>query len=127
METLSIDQFREELQSWKHELSAIKEEIRSFESTLERLSSNSLPKNTMAQIEHFQNGFIRQKEVIDELRHDLPDSRTKVDSIFLNLRSTSEEENWESATENLENRMNTFRKIYTDLKLDFHHFESDWM
>jgi len=125
--TVSIEQFREELQSWKHELSSIKEEIRSFESQLEMLASRKLPKEMLAQVEHFQNTFICQKEVIDKLRHDLPDSHYKVENIFHNLRSMHEEENWESATEDLEGRMDTFRKIYTQIKLDFHHFESEWM
>ena len=35
--TISIEQFREELQSWKHELSSIKEEIRYFEQHLEQI------------------------------------------------------------------------------------------
>src|SRR5580704_1667548 len=80
--TASIEQFQEELQSWKHELSSIKQEIRHFEHHLEKLPVHKLPKNLLAQVEHFQNSFICQKEVIDRLRHDLPDSRFKVENIF---------------------------------------------
>src|SRR5580704_2080535 len=80
--TVSIDQFQEELQSWKHELSSFKQEIRHFEKHLEELSVRKLPKDLLAQVEHFQNSFICQKEVIDKLRHDLPDSRHKVENIF---------------------------------------------
>ena len=74
--TVSIDQFHEVLQSWKHELTSFKHEIRHFERHLENLSSKNLPKELLAQVEHFQNSFICQKEVIDKLRHDLPDSRS---------------------------------------------------
>ena len=56
--TISIEQFREELQSWKHELSSIKEEIRYFEQHLEQLSTKRLPKDLLAEVEHFQNLFI---------------------------------------------------------------------
>jgi len=125
--TISIEQFREELQSWKHELSSIKEEIRYFEQHLEQLSTKHLPKELLAEVEHFQNTFICQKEVIDQLRHDLPDSRKKVENIFHELREMNEEANWESSTEGLEGRMNTFRRIYIDIKQDFRRFESDWM
>lgn len=126
--TISIDQFREELQSWKHELSSIKEEIGQFELHLEKLANAKLPKDLLAEVEHFQNQFICQKEVIDRLRHDLPDSRHKVDNIFHNLRSTrNQEENWESSNDGLEGRMDTFRKIYIEIKQDFHRFESEWM
>ena len=88
--TISIEQFREELQSWKHELSSIKEEIRYFEQHLEQLATKRLPKELLAEVEHFQNQFICQKEVIDKLRHDLPDTRSKVDHIFHELRQMNE-------------------------------------
>jgi predicted RNase H-like nuclease (RuvC/YqgF family) len=125
--TISIEQFREELQSWKHELSSIKDEIRDFEHHLEQLASKRLPKDLLAEVEHFQNVFIYQKEVIDKLRHDLPDSRNKVEHIFLELRQMNEASNWESSTEGLEGRMDTFRKLYIEIKQDFHRFEADWM
>ena len=125
--TISIEQFREELQSWKHELSSIKDEIRYFERHLEDLSRKNLPKDLLAEVEHFQNQFICQKEVIDQLRHDLPDSRNKVENIFRQLRAYNEEENWEFAKEGLDDRMHTFRKIYIEVKQDFHRFEADWM
>ena len=124
---VSIEKFQDELQSWKQELSDIKEEIRYFEHDLEKLTNKKLPKELLAEVEHFQNLFICQKEVIDKLRHDLPDSRHKVENIFHSLRLQNEEENWEAATEGLEGRMNTFRKIYFDIKQDFRRFELDWM
>jgi len=125
--TISIEQFREELQSWKHELSSIKEEIRYFEQHLEQLATKRLPKELLAEVEHFQNQFICQKEVIDKLRHDLPDTSSKVDHIFHELRQMNEESNWESQSEGLEGRMDTFRKIYIEVKQDFHRFEAEWM
>src|SRR6185295_8292934 len=99
--TISIEQFREELRSWKAELSSIKEEIRDFEQHLEQLATKRLPKDLLAEVEHFQNLFICQKEVIDKLRHDLPDSRHKQENIFRELREMNEESNWESSTEGL--------------------------
>lgn len=125
--TVSIEQFREELQSWKHELSSIKEEIRQFEYQLEKMANKKLPKDLLALVEHFQNQFICQKEVIDTLRHDLPDSRNKLENIFHHLRSDNRVENWESSTEGLEGRMDTFRKIYIEIKQNFRRFEGDWM
>ncbi len=136
--TISIEQFREELQSWKKELASIKEEIGYFERHLENLTNKNLPKDLLAEVEHFQNLFICQKEVIDQLRHDLPDSRRKVESIFSDLRSGVLQGDWKSARddeysrhqnipEDLEERMDTFRKIYIEIKQDFHRFDEDWM
>lgn len=125
--TISIEQFREELQSWKRELSSIKEEIRLFEQHLENLTGKKLPKDLLAEVEHFQNLFICQKEVIDKLRHDLPDSRARVENIFQDIRSSRREQSWESPSESLEERMDTFRKIYIEIKQDFHRFDEEWM
>ena len=125
--TVSIDQFKEELQSWKHELSSFKQEIRHFEQHLEDLSTKKLPKDLLAQVEHFQNSFICQKEVIDKLRHDLPDSRHKVENVFNSIRSVNPEHDGMDAHDALRERMDMFRRIYDDVKADFTGFESEWM
>jgi chromosome segregation ATPase len=117
--TTSIEQFQEELQTWKYELSSIKQEIRHFENHLEDLAKAKLPRNLLAEVEHFQNTFICQKEVIDKLRHDLPDSRHKVENIFNILRSVNDD-----AQHALAERMETFRRIYEDIKQEFRHFGS---
>ena len=125
--TVSIEQFREELQSWKHELSSIKEEIRHFEHQLEKMAAKMLPKELLGMVEHFQNTFICQKEVIDKLRHDLPDSGNKVENIFNSLRDPMGLQQPGNSTGDPEDRMNIFRKIYIEIKLDFLRFEEDWM
>lgn len=125
--TASIDQFQEELQSWKHELSSSKQEIRHFEQHLENMSLQKLPKDLLAQVEHFQNSFICQKEVIDQLRHDLPDSRQKVEYIFRSSHSASPEQNSSGASNGLRDRMDTFRRIYDEVRTDFRRFESTWI
>ena len=122
--TVSIDQFQEELQSWKHELSSIKQEIRHFEKHLESMAAKNLPKDLLAQVEHFQNSFICQKEVIDRLRHDLPDSRHKVENIFNSRLDSSE---GVRAHDLLSDRMDMFRRIYDEVRDHFKRFESEWM
>jgi chromosome segregation ATPase len=122
--TVSIDQFQEELQSWKHELSSFKQEIRHFEHHLEHLSAQPLPKDLLAQIEHFQNSFICQKEVIDRLRHDLPDSRHKVENIFNSMGITDAADDRPALHYLLRERMYTFRKLYDEVRVDFQRFTS---
>ncbi|HLK28985.1 MAG TPA: hypothetical protein VKT28_10395 [Puia sp.] len=119
MESSTIEQFQEELQTWKHELSSIKQEIRHFEHELEDMATHKLPHAVLAQIEHFQNLFICHKEVVDTLRHDLPDSHHKVENIFNILRSVKND-----SQHALSERMETFKKIFNDVKNEFHHFSS---
>ena len=122
--TVSIEQFQDELQSWKRELSSTKEEIKSFEQELTDLACRNHNREVLAHVEHFQNNFIRQKEVIDELRHDLPDSRNKVENIF---NSRFQQESEHDAHAHLSDRMETFRKLYNELKEDFQKFESEYL
>jgi hypothetical protein len=124
--TVSIDQFHEVLQSWKHELTSFKHEIRHFERHLENLSAKNLPRELLAQVEHFQNSFICQKEVIDKLRHDLPDSRRNVESIYKS-KFQRDNENEADAHALLEDRMDIFRRIYGEVKDEFKKFEEDWV
>src|ERR1700749_2756111 len=122
--TVSIDQFQGELQAWKHELSAFKHEIRHFEHQLEHMSTKALPRDLLAQVEHFQNSFICQKEVIDKLRHDLPDSRHKVENIFRGLNLLRIGDEGLDAHAMLHERMNMFRRIYEEVKEEFRRFEA---
>ena len=122
--TASIEQLHEELQSWKHELSSFKHEIRDFESHLENLARKKLPRELLAHVEHFQNSFICQKEVIDHLRHDLPDSRHKVENIFHSMRKAETDQ--ADGRDELRERMDTCRKIYSEMREDFRKFESKY-
>ena len=119
--TASIEQFQVELQSWKRELSSTKEEIKSFEKELAGLASHSHNRDIFPYIEHFQNNFIRQKEVIDELRHDLPDSSRRMESLFLSTYDGTEHD----IHAGLCDRMDTFRKLYFELREKFQQFEAD--
>jgi predicted RNase H-like nuclease (RuvC/YqgF family) len=119
--TASIEQFQDELQSWKRELSSTKEEIKSFEKELAGLAAHSHNRDIFPHIEHFQNNFIRQKEVIDELRHDLPDSPRRLESMFYSSSNGGEQDSHAG----LSDRMDMFRKLYQELRENFQRFESD--
>ena len=84
------------------------------------------PKELLAQVEHFQNSFICQKEVIDKLRHDLPDSRHKVEYVF-NSKLQQDNDAGIDAHSLLGERMDIFRRIYCEVKDDFTKFEEEWV
>ena len=124
---VSIDQFQEELQTWKHELSSFKQEIRHFEKHLEKLSAQKLPKERLAQIEHFQNSFICQKEVIDKLRHDLPDSPEKVETMFKSALYPDPAQHRMDKVDRLTERMDIFRRLFEEVRADFKKFEAEFI
>lgn len=93
-----------------------RDELRLFEHQLEQLVANQ-PKHNMPMIEHFQNSFIRQHEVLDELEHEMqlyedalyegeePEPKIIVDVVLPHAV--------------FEEKMQTFIHIYTDLKTEF--------
>lgn len=53
--------------NWRRELAFWEDEIKSFKNRLVEIVKRWTDKNVLAQLEHFQNQFIRHGEVIDTL------------------------------------------------------------
>lgn len=125
--TISIRSLHLEYQLWIRELIFYKEEIKIFEDHLQELIKRNTSKEVLAHAEHFQNQFICQKEVIDQIKHDLSISEIQLASFVHNLS----EEGFDSIKMDnhtkLRDEIITFRKIYKELKTDFRRFETAWM
>ena len=125
--TISIRSLHLEYQLWMRELTFYKEEIKIFESHLEILVRNNTAMEVRAGVEHFQNQFIRQKEVIDQLKHNLNISEKQLAAYAYDLSGSGIENGRLDNHPVLREEMIIFRKIYKELKADFRRFEADWM
>lgn len=56
---------------WLNALQLNREEIESFENRLEEVVTKNNKTEVRSQVEHFQNQFIRHREVLDQLVHDI--------------------------------------------------------
>jgi hypothetical protein len=122
--TISIPSLHTEYQLWTRELIFYKEEIRIFEERLETIvSRNTKRKDVSVQVEHFQNQFILQKEVIDFLRHDLHVSERQLASFVHELSDEGIANIKMDNHGRLRERMSTFRKIFREMKNEFRRFE----
>ena len=120
-QTLHLDH-----QLWNNELKFYVDEIRIFEGYLEEFVKKgpSEHRDLMADLEHFQNQFIRQKEVLDELRHDIRVSEQRLSrEIQMGVRLTDADK---ISHEDMKDRMEIFRKIYRELKADFYEYMTKW-
>lgn len=106
-----------ELRVWLNELKFFKEELGSFE---QRLSDEAVKhiteKNVMAEVEHFQNQFIRQKEVVDVTRHNVKQAENQLERLS---KDHNDDENIHYDHTALREEMNTFRDLYNHLKKEF--------
>lgn len=107
-----------------NELNFYKEEVRRFEKHLDSIAGAQSNKAVAEQVEQFQNQFIREKEVIDELKHKLNGSEKQLAGFVKELNGLGLHSIKMDNHARLRDDMRTFRKIYTELKDAFRKFEA---
>jgi hypothetical protein len=68
-ETVKISDFHFDHKLWMNELKFFEMQLDVFEERLEEVVQNGMDNTGYAEVEAFQNQIIRQREVIDELKH----------------------------------------------------------
>jgi len=112
---------------WMNELNFFEDEIQTFEHRLEELAKQNLTnREVMVELEHFQNQFIRQKDVINDLKHDI-----RMHEQYLNkiVKANPDEVDQPKFKDHalLRERMEIFRKIYLELKSEFFSYAAKWI
>jgi hypothetical protein len=108
---------------WNALLDLSIDELKSFEIRLQEIVQGNSSKETLAQVEHFQNQFIRQRDLIDELRHDIHEDELRV-------AKNAKENNVAVIHRRLEinsaltERMSIYKKIVDEIKLEYYAFMS---
>lgn len=106
---------------WIEVLQFYTDELISFNIRLEEVVKANTKMDIKSQVEHFQNQFIRQKEVIDIIRHDVNLSEKNLQStIAANPVATDRKRT--SDEPELRDQMITFEKIFGELKEEFKKF-----
>jgi hypothetical protein len=111
---------------WRSELAFWEDELKSFSKRLEELVDRWTDKDMLAQLEHFQNSFIRQGEVIETLQHDINVHETNMSELDAEGENALNQDLVKNHSE-FRNRMETQRHIYANLKKDFFKFLSKYM
>ena len=122
--TFPVKNLHLEYQLWIIELNFDIELLRIFEQHLEHIVSKIAGKDCLAKIEHLQNQFICQCEVIDELKHDLNISEKQLAAFASQRRTVGFENERLDNHAGLRDRFLTVRKIFDELKAEFRLFES---
>jgi hypothetical protein len=112
---------------WGNELEFFEDEIQIYEHRLEDLVKKKMnDKEMLSQLEAFQNQFIRQKEVIDILKHDINDHEHVLSKYAEEHPIAIEDVQFKDHT-TLRDRMVTFRKLYRELKDSFYQFLAKYL
>jgi hypothetical protein len=76
--TNSIEKLHFEHRLWMNELSFFSDELKIYEHRLEDLVNKNNEMKVLSLLEQFQNQFIRQREVLEELHHNIKVHEQKI-------------------------------------------------
>ncbi len=111
---------------WKRELFFWEDELKSFQNRLEELVKRWTKKEMLVELEHYQNQFTLQNEVINTLQEDI-----HIHEISIAAASKKGKDLLDTALvkKHIEfrNRMEVQRNIYRDLKKEFFKFLTKYM
>ncbi|MBI1287763.1 MAG: hypothetical protein GC178_09310 [Flavobacteriales bacterium] len=121
-----IDELHFEHRVWTNNMKFYLDELLIFENRLGELVQKNSKTEVTAQIEHFQNQFIRQREVAEELiskcgdhekflANQAKDHPIAIDHVLFADHTKLREE------------VNTYEKLYRELKDEFMAFVAKWM
>ena len=109
--------------NWQKRIAQSKSEIKQLNEKLGAIVTKFSPRDVPANVEHFQNQFILQRDVLDIMRHDFKQYENMIES---------EQKNGDKASENLLQirtayyaRLNDYYRILDELKMEFATFEKE--
>jgi chromosome segregation ATPase len=105
---------------WQNKIKFYRGELKKLNEQLDEIVSRKPSSRVMASIEHFQNQFTIQNEVLDIMRHDFKQHENAIEAKHNSLNSNDPGliENHESHRE----RLAQFEKLFHDLRDEFHEF-----
>lgn len=122
METKVAQKYLHELHAehnqFLSELALAKDEIKSYQNRLSEVVSANTGLEVLTQVEHFQNQFIRHKEVIDELNAQIRHCEKDIAQIAQSNNVATDHRKANDHTE-LRDGMGQFKKIFGELRMEY--------
>jgi hypothetical protein len=116
-----IDDLHFEHQLWTSEAKFFADELKIYQKRLEEVASKNTSQDILKQVEHFQNKFIIQKEQLDILNHEVTVHEQWLAKQAKNHPVAIDHQLFADHT-TMHERMDAFRKIYAELKVEFIRF-----
>jgi hypothetical protein len=123
---VSVQQLHIENLLWKNELTFYKEELKLLEKYLLEVAGKQREPESSVGVEHFQNQIYRHQEVLHELKHDIKRHENNLD-----ILATSDQGDMYTTEsgehDNYRDRVETFRKLYAEMKSEYMQFLGKWL
>lgn len=111
---------------WNNQLRFFRDELEIFKARLAEVVDRNTSQEALSQAEHFQNNFILQDEQMDILMHDIKVHENELVQ-YAKDHPVAVEHTYFENHDGLEDRMEQFKKIYSELKQDFHRYVAKWL
>ncbi|MEO7174917.1 MAG: hypothetical protein ABIV51_03690 [Saprospiraceae bacterium] len=115
-----------DLNVWRNELNFCEDELKIFNHYLEDLVNRYTDQEMLAQLEHFQNQFIRQREVLDEIKHAIK-AKDHYFAKYAESHPIAVDHVYFKDHTDLRENMDQFTKIYSEMKMEFRRFLAKYM
>lgn len=112
--------------AWIKTLGFYEDELALIEKRLTELAGKNTQKEVSANIEHFQNQVVVQRNNIDEFKHRINEHTHEV-FVDISNHAGKVEESKISEHKQLESSVNQLEKVINDLRQEFNAFASTWM
>ena len=121
-----IPDLHNEHQEFMSSIHFYRDDIRALTARLEEVATKNTKTEVTSQIEHFQNQFIRQLEVADELEHEI---KLHEKELAKNVSDNPVAYQHRTADDHatLRDDLDSYKKIYTDLRNEFNRFLEEVM
>jgi len=115
---------------WANEMAFFNQEIALFEGYLAEIAKRWSDQEVLAELEHFQNQFIVQREQAELLAHDIKIFQQNMSVFAKDNESAIEHKYFDSKaneTAKVAERVETYKSIYAAHKKEFRKFLSKYM
>lgn len=126
METKSIYDLHAEHQEWLNKLKFYEDELKIMQDRVSEIALKYSDKKVLAQVDHFQNQIIIQKEQIDIMGHNIRENEALLQK---NINDNPVAVDHRKMEDDIKNRdaVETIDKIFNDLRHEFNTFLSKVM
>ncbi|MCC7297314.1 MAG: hypothetical protein IT244_03180 [Bacteroidia bacterium] len=113
-----IHELHNDHKMWLSEITLAQDQLKSFTGRLEEIARANTSTDVLAHVEKFQNQFIREHEVMDTLIHDI---RKHENELVANVTGNTVAVDHRKVSDNtsLREGMETFQKLFAELKNEF--------
>lgn len=123
-EKMDVQSLHVEHRLWENELKFFTDEMLIFEHRLEEMVQKHDEPEALVRLEQFQNKFIRQRAILEELAHDIKIHEQTLSGLLKAGFGTPEHKVTDHSS--LRERMDSFREIYAEVKEAFYRYLLNW-